>query len=53
MERNPAAGYVVTDRPVGNCAATVSVRSAVVADGPERVKPAVPLLVFNSYAAVV
>ena len=52
-ERSPATGYVVTDRPGGNCAATVSVRSAVVADGPERVKPAVPLPVSGNCAAAV
>ena len=39
--------------PDGNCVATVSVRPAVVADGPERVKPAVPLPVSGNCAAAV
>ena len=39
--------------PDGNCVATVSVRSAVVADGPERVKPAAPLPVSGNCAAAV
>ena len=52
-ERSPATGYAVRYRPDGNCVATVSVRSAVVADGPERVKPAVPLPVSGNCAAAV
>ena len=39
--------------PDGNCVATVSVRPAVVADGPERVKPAVPQPVSGNCAAAV
>ena len=39
--------------PEGNCVAMVSVRSAVVADGPERVQPAVPLPVSANCAAAV
>ena len=52
-ERSPATGYAVRYRPDGNCVATVSVRSAVVADGPERVKPAMPLPVSGNCAAAV
>ena len=52
-ERSPARGYAVRYRPDGNCVATVSVRPAVVADGPERVKPAVPLPVSGNCAAAV
>ena len=39
--------------PEGNCVAMVSVRSAIVADGPERVKPAAPLPVSGNCAAAV
>ena len=53
MERSPATGYVVTGQPGGNCVAMVSVRSAVIADGPERVKPAVPLPVSGNCTAAV
>ncbi len=50
-ERSPASGYVVGRRIDGNCAATMSVRSGV-AVRPEHVKPAMPLPVSRSYAAV-
>lgn len=53
-QANPslAGGCVNSDRAKGNRVATSSVRPAVFADGlPERVEPAAPLLMFNSYAA--
>ena len=53
MERSAATGYVISHQPGGNCVAMVSVRPAVVADGPERVKPAVPLPVSGNCAAAV
>ena len=51
MQRSPANGYVVRRRTGGNCAATMSVRSAV-AVRPEQEEAAVPLPVSSSYAAV-
>ena len=51
-ERSPASGYVVSRRIDGNCASTMRVRSGV-AGRPVHVETAVPLSVFNSYAAVV
>ena len=51
-ERSPASGYVVGHQSGGNCAATMSVRSAV-AVRPEQEEAAVPLPVSSSYAAVV
>ena len=50
-QRSPASGYVVSHRSSGNCAATVSVRSAV-AVRPEQEDTAVPLPVSSSHAAV-
>ena len=50
-ERSEARGYVVGHRTSGDCAATVSVRSAVAAR-PEQGEPAVPLPVSRSYAAI-
>ena len=50
-ERSAASGYVVSHRSGGNCAATVSVRSAV-AVRPERVESEDGLPLFRSCAAV-
>ena len=50
-ERSPANGYVVSHRTDGNCAAKVSVRSAI-AVRPEQEEVAVRLPVSSSYAAV-
>ena len=50
MERSPATGHGVSDRADGDRVAKASVRPAGVV-GPERVKAAVPLPVFSSYAA--
>ena len=51
-ERSPASGYVVSRRIDGNCASTMSVRSADSVQ-PEQGEAAEPLPVSNSYAAVV
>ena len=49
-ERSAARGYVISHRTDGDCAATVSVRSAV-AVRPEQWEAAAPLPVSSSYAA--
>ena len=51
-ERSPASAYVVSRRVDGNCASTMSVRSADSVQ-PEQGEAAVPLPVSSSYAAVV